>query len=268
MDTSRTSGPTSERAIGLDADARPLHNAYALARAALAAYPNSPERDPADFFDAFPHHSPFRGQRVSGFVVSDPDHVILAFRGSHEDREWIRGLSYGQVPSGGGRVHRGLSETLDEVWRDVLCAFYDASVHDKTLWLTGHSIGGSLATLAARRLHDEGFSVHFACTFGAPRVLDPVAAREFPVPLYRFVNNEDLVPDLPWPSLTDRYAHAGKRILLLASGQIAEDRHSPGLSRRIDRADTIGQGIVPSGMVHDHAMENYLEKIARVSDTD
>ena len=137
-----------------------------------------------------------------------------------------------------------------------------SSAHSTTRTRTT-KLYGSPATASADLLPRS--QRDFACTFGAPRVLDPVAAREFPVPLYRFVNNEDLVPDLPWPSLTDRYEHAGKRILLLASGQIAEDRHSPGLSRRIDRADTIGQGILPSGMVHDHAMENYLEKIARLT---
>ena len=268
MNSSRPSGHTTDWPAELDTHAPPLRNAHALARAALAAYSESPERDPTDFFTPFPHHSTFRGRRISGCIVSDRDHVILAFRGSHEDREWMRGLSYGQIRSGEGRVHGGLSKSLSEVWRNILCAFYDVGVHDKTLWLTGHSIGGSLAMLAARRLYDEGFSVHFVCTFGAPRVLDPVAARAFSVPLYRFVNNEDLVPDLPWPSLTDRYEHAGKRILLLASGQIAENRHSPGLSRRIDRANTIGQGILPSGTVHDHAMENYLQKIAHLNEGD
>lgn len=268
MNPSRPSGHTTDSFARLDTHAPLLHNAHALARAALAAYSESPEHDRTNFFDSFPHHSTVRGRRISGCIVSDRDHVILAFRGSHEDREWMRGLSYGQIRSGEGRIHGGLSESLDEVWRDILSAFYDANVHDKTLWLTGHSIGGSLATLAARRLYDEGFPVHFACTFGAPRVLDPVAARAYPVPLYRFVNNEDLVPDLPWPSLTDRYEHAGKRILLLASGQIAEDRHSPGLSRRIDRANTLGQGILPSGMVHDHAMENYVQKIAYLNQGD
>ena len=238
-----------------------LQNAYHLAFAAQAVYLDAPDIEDARMRGAYDLLIPFRAQRVFGFVGSTADNAVLAFRGTSEEREWMRGMSYGQVVHGPGRVHKGIHDTLDAVWTDILAAFYDVDVHNKTLWLCGHSLGGSLATVAAHRLEADGFAVHEVHTFGAPPALDKRAAQAFGTPMYRFVNNEDIVPALPWPTLLDTYVHVGKRVLLLASGRVAEDRHSPRLARRIDRAHSIGRPPLPAGVFHDHGMENYLAKL-------
>lgn len=243
-------------------DADYLHNAYRLALVADAVYSNSPEEEHRYIDDSYDRVIPFHAERVYGFVLTDQNSVVLAFRGTSEEREWMRGMSYSQVDRGPGRVHKGLHDTLDSVWTDILAAFYDVDVHNKALWLTGHSLGGSLATVSAHRLEADGFAVHEVHTFGSPPVLDPKAARAFGTTMYRFVNNEDLVPVLPWPTLTDTYEHVGKEVLLLASGRIAKDRHSTDLARKIDRAESIGEGPQPAGMFHDHKMENYLAKLS------
>lgn len=242
-------------------DAPYLHNAYHLALAAHAVYWDDPAEGYPEIEWAFSKVIRFHNARVFGYVAGNDSHVVLTFRGTDDNRMWLEGLSYGQVASGPGRVHQGLAEALEAVWQRVLAACYDVGAHEKTIWLAGHSLGGSLAVLAAQRLSEEGFEPHLVCTYGAPRVLNPVSARAFKTPLYRFVNNEDVVPDLPWPTLLDTYEHAGEKVLLLPSGKIAEKRHSPGLARRIDRAETIGEGILPSGMVHDHQMDHYIAKL-------
>lgn len=249
------------RPYELNEDAPYLENAYHLARMAEAVYRDDPAEDCPDLAQAFPRLTTFCCGRVFGLVAGDSRHVVLVFRGTEAIERWGWALSGSQIGWKTGRVHQGLAEALDSVWRAILAAFYDVDAHDRTIWLTGHSLGGALATLAAQRLCDEGFDVHLVCTFGAPRVLDPVAARAFKTPLYRFVNNEDMVPGIPWPTLLDRYEHAGELVQILASGKIAAKRHSLELARRIERAETIGEGIFPSGIIHDHDMGNYVSKL-------
>jgi triacylglycerol lipase len=194
-------------------------------------------------------------------VAAQGEDVVVAFRGTHEDREWIEALAYGQAPWGCGRAHKGCTRLVDNIWTNLLAALYDEDANARRLWLTGHSIGGTLALVAASKLEHEGFDVYNVTTFGSPAVLDRRAAESFRCNVYRVVNNEDVVADLPWPTLLDSYVHAGERILLTASGRVAAPHHSDELARRIDRANALGEGIHPSGAFYDHSMESYLAKL-------
>jgi hypothetical protein len=75
----------------------------------------------------------------------------------------------------------------------------DHAAGGKPLYLTGHSAGGALATLAARRLHEAGVPVRAAVAFSTPRVGDRRFAATYPVPLVRIEHRHDLIPHLPFP---------------------------------------------------------------------
>jgi len=255
---------TTAAPIRLIADVAPVAQAYALARVARAAYRNDPESDSA-FHDAFDSVGTFRSTRVFGLVAANADDVVVAFRGTHEDREWIEALAYGQAPWGFGRAHKGCSRLVENIWTHLLAGLYDEGATERRIWLTGHSIGGTLALVAAARLEFEGFDVFNVTTFGSPAVLDKAAAESFRCNVYRVVNNEDIVADLPWPTLTDTYVHAGERILLTASGRLAAAHHSRDLAKRMDRANAIGEGVLPAGPMHDHQIAQYVEKLGKLA---
>lgn len=242
-----------------------LANASHLAGIAHAVYSDDPVADFPFLGESFDEIVTVRGDRVFGLVAYDSCNIVMTFRGKDDDQQLVEFLAYSQTDWIQGRAHGGFVKLLDSIWNRILAALYDAQADEKTLWLTGHSLGGSLAILAAQRLAYEGFEPHMVATFGAPRVLDTVAAAAFSVPLYRFVNNEDAIPKLLWPTLFDTYAQAGEEIFLLASGDIAEVRHSAHLARKLDRANHIGEGVLPSGPLHDHAMVEYLAKLDRFS---
>ena len=74
------------------------------------------------------------------------------------------------------------------------------------IWLTGHSLGGALATLAAAHLGPE--TIQGLYTFGCPRVGDAPFASVLPAQSYvRFVHRDDWVPTVP-PGILG-YVHAG-----------------------------------------------------------
>ncbi|MDH3591382.1 MAG: hypothetical protein OER88_05860, partial [Planctomycetota bacterium] len=101
------------------------------------------------------------------------------------------------VSEGGGRVHQGFRDALDLVWADV-----SRRIGDERGWFAGHSLGAALATLAAAR-HGRAGAV-FA--YGAPRPGDAAYRDAYETPLYRFVNRDDIVTQLPPPL---GYRHIG-----------------------------------------------------------
>lgn len=247
----------------LSTQAGRIDNAYCLALMAKSVYFDDPIANYPLFSASCKRVLLISGNRIQASLAVESEHIVLAFRGSDTDKEWIEALVFGQIELEVGLAHKGLYSALDAIWKPILAALYDAGADQRTLWLTGHSLGGALATIAAQRLDAEGFEPHMVCTFGAPPVLDAEAAEAFRVPLYRFVNSEDIVPHILWTSPFKRYAHPGEEVFLVPSGRMAAPRYSRRLARRIDRAHTIGE-IHASGPIHDHAMENYIEKLRRL----
>lgn len=99
---------------------------------------------------------------------------------------------------------------------------------ERPLWITGHSLGGALAQLAAWRFHRQFVEVHRVTTFGAPMVGNQKATeafdREFPGKIYRYVNSPDLVPALPTVSLVaNAYGHCQKEMPLGGAAGTALD---------------------------------------------
>lgn len=92
----------------------------------------------------------------------------------------------------GGKVHRGFKEALDEVWPDLLPYISGLDGKGCKIWMTGHSLGGALATLCGERYGN----VQGVYTFGSPWVGDETFKEHVTVRVYRIVNNEDIVSRL------------------------------------------------------------------------
>jgi triacylglycerol lipase len=149
------------------------------------------------------------------------DGLILVFKGTKEARDWLVNLDAAKtLGPWRSRVHQGFWRALDSVWSAVSAALLamERSRLDP-LWITGHSLGGALATLAAARFTEERRRVHAVWTFGSPRVGDRVFSREFRLRIpraIRFVNNEDLVARVP----KFAYRHVGEKIYFDRHGRL------------------------------------------------
>ena len=159
----------------------------------------------------------FSGPGTQCYVAGNDHFVIVAFRGTEiRPREGKTGFQNIVAdimtdcdillePSGqGGKVHRGFKEALDEVWQKKKLLAYIRGKDNgrRTIWFTGHSLGGALATLAA----DRYGNVRGLYTFGSPRVGDHHFKSDFHVSAYRIVNNNDIVARVPPEGL---YRHVG-----------------------------------------------------------
>jgi triacylglycerol lipase len=143
----------------------------------------------------------FRGTRLQVHSVLDATEVVLI----HQDDFLIDGSFLFKPAHTGGRVHAGFLNAFNEI-RDCFDAIVAARQPGQRLWLTGHSLGGALATLAAA--HVGPAAVQGLYTYGAPRVGDSAFAAVLPQQSYhRFVHRDDWVVNVPPKFLG--YVHGG-----------------------------------------------------------
>src|SRR5690606_10528664 len=133
---------------------------------------------------------------------SDRD-AVLAFRGTAAPDEWVTDAIARQIPypyvQGMGRTHEGITELYASMRERILQTVMSLPP-DKTLFVTGHSLGGALAAVAAPDLAARRGTSPVVYTFGAPRVGSPLFAWGYgrTVPdSYRLCNPSDAVTHLP-----------------------------------------------------------------------
>ena len=192
-----------------------LPNALFLAHAADLAYqPESKIKQIVQDSWYFPYARFFEQRDTQAFLASNDEHMVLSFRGTEKTsfEDWQTDGDVDLVKYNNGNVHRGFLKALTLVWSQIQEVMSDAQQPSQhRLWVTGHSLGGALATLAVDRFIGEGREVHGLYTFGQPRVGNEVFADHFDKKIkhrtFRFVNNEDVVTRLP-PRLLG-YRHVG-----------------------------------------------------------
>ena len=164
-------------------------------------------------------------------VAGDKSVALLAFRGTEKKLEdWKADAAFAPKasPTGIGRTHHGFTEALGQVYDEVTKELRNCMGQNTLLYITGHSLGGALATLMAERLAaDKTPGVHSVHTFGSPRVGDPEFTQAYHQALghctYRIVNGEDPVTRVPprvIPTTDWRYDHVGKIVYFDADGRM------------------------------------------------
>jgi len=133
--------------------------------------------------------------------------AVLAFRGTEKDGKDIKtDLNARFYNSASGKSHRGFCEAYYSIEPEVREAI-DAELKKQTdlpIFITGHSLGGALATVAAQEL-EEAYTISACYTFGSPRVGSAEWSDSLKTPVYRVVHGADGVPMVP-PSALFRSA--------------------------------------------------------------
>lgn len=143
-------------------------------------------------------------------VLKDPGEIVIVFRGTQQMRDWLTNINTSKREveakhreSGKvfiGNFHAGFYEALDSVWKQIQPQIQAANeiAPGAPVYLTGHSLGGALATIATWRLEQETDLPIASCyTFGAPRCGDKNLTNSYATPIHRVVNGGDPVPFVP-----------------------------------------------------------------------
>jgi triacylglycerol lipase len=218
-----------------DSDAHGLSrvNAWWLADAALLAYwdeaPARPIWRRAGLDFKF-----LSREGVQCHIAWTDTFVVVAFRGTQPD-DWRDLLAIATVDHvawefGGGGVHRGFRDAFRRIWPAVAGTLEDLDLTGRTVWLTGHSMGGPLAALA----HDLMPGARGLYTIGSPPIGDERFATGFDERhaghCFRHVNHHDLVVYLPsfLRRLVGDYTHIHEERHIDAHGRISSTEPTAG----------------------------------------
>lgn len=206
----------------------------------------------------------FNRNRAQAILVEHNDYLCMAFRGTDELSNWLDNINAFRVKELFGEFHRGFWNSVKDVWDEINGKYQELNNSQRRpLFLTGHSLGGAMATIAASRLihmDDPFISVY---TFGQPRTMTRSTAQIFNIEskgrFFRFNNNNDLVTRAP--SRLMGYSHVGTYLHISRKGQISQE-----LGYWFNFLDSVGgalESLRESGIdgIEDHDMNKYIEAV-------
>ena len=255
-----------------------LGQAYWLAQAAALAY-QEPDPIVAEAqrwgFDRVRHHQtrfqpPFPLEDTQAYTVASDHMIITAFRGTEaaQIRDWLSDVNTPPWPgpANKGLVHYGFNQALQSIFPQVKDTIVEFRDNSQSVWFTGHSLGGALAMLAGSWLYfeDPHLLAEGIYTFGQPRTCDRLLAtahnKAFTKRCHRFVNNNDIVTQLP-PE--PAYHHIDTLHYIDSSGTVRDTM--PLLSGLADRTKglTVDAFAPASDGVRDHYIKGYITALEK-----
>ena len=255
-------------AFDADAESYSQKNAVACAAAAWLAYLSQESIGLGAEVLGLPQDSVqlIEKENHACLVLSRSDFMIVAFRGTDDLKDWRTNLKYKATPGNWGNVHSGYKEAVSLLWDELGSLAWVRVTGEQTLWMTGHSMGGALATLAAANLlADGGCKVAGLYTFGQPAVGDEEFNRKLVDNLgqryYRFANVADIVAEETF----SKFRHTGQFKYIDRGGHIHHGKtrrmHLDPLFARMFNS----QDRTPA-QITDHSMMEYLKAIERNAD--
>jgi triacylglycerol lipase len=250
-------------------------NALLMARVANAVYLKRKDGAPNEEkilgelqqLDAdFAQVTGFSQKSSQGCVIVNKKFIIAAFRGTDEGGDWLDNVNARAMDGPFGQVHSGFQRGLLDIWPEMKSAIRAARNKSEAylpLWITGHSLGGALATLAAAELIQGDEPFYGLYTFGSPRAGDRDFARIFNSEAakrtFRFQNNNDIVTRVP--ARVVGYSHVGSFVYITAKGTLTTDAGFwfQFLDRVKGAVNDIGSRRLD--LIEDHGMEHYIRGV-------
>ena len=198
---------------------------------------------------------------AQAYLLTNGTITVLSFRGTEvtEKSDVLADLKAGKnIEACGGKVHVGFKGEINKLWPTISKVLAD---NPGNLYVTGHSLGAAMATIAASRMQDR---VTALITFGSPRVGNAEFVKSLTVDHYRVQNNCDDVTKVPFMLMgfahhgTHRYMNFYGEFRDLTPWQQVKDMARSRLKARAKGQKYIG--------VFDHMMANYIAKLSKLGD--
>lgn len=160
-----------------------------------------------------------KSTQVVVLIDHDKEHILVGFRGTlNTVQQWTSNMDTvkSRWLNGKGKVHAGFKKRFAEIYQPTVDLLKKARsiVPDGDIIMSGHSMGGAVATLMASALkHEQSSILHpdWVYTFGSPRVGDKTFAQfvdsQYGNRLVRVMNEWDMVTDMPPKGF--RFHHTG-----------------------------------------------------------
>lgn len=238
----------------------------------------------------------FESDDTQAFFADKGQIAVVSYRGTESFGDWITNIQLITEERDYGDVHGGFFDAFKEVDREVRAAI-DGGGYSH-LYVTGHSLGGALATIALIEYAGMGIQNKVGYTYGQPRTGKSNFRRSFDeahaANFYRVFNKKDIVPRVP-PGF--RHVGTAKRLTedgglesvgleaaddaapeitekefsvlqdgiesLVAAAQAAAQAEADGLES-VPLADEALEGFLPG--VKAHALDLYIERLEALAE--
>lgn len=201
---------------------------------------------------------------TQAFLAANGDYAVLAFRGTEvtSRKDIMTDAKAKRIVDIEGRVHGGFRAAFESVKQKIEKGIL--GLDNIPLYITGHSLGAALATVATQELEnnpDIKGRIAACYTYGSPRVGNTQYDKNFKAPIYRMVNTTDIVTIVPL--LAMGYVHIGDvRFLGRKPGDFS--RRVPIFLRILLFLAGVFRLFGP--WVGDHAIVEYRRKLAAVAE--
>ena len=156
------------------------------------------------------------------YIVWNDTDAVICFRGTEPKEMSDIKADLNAIQRQGlhnkGDVHGGFQGEINKIWDLIIEKVNELKNHK--IYITGHSLGGAMATICAKRLQEQQVEVQCLYTYGSPRVGDKRWVKSLQIPHYRFQNNNDVVCKVPFWIMG--YRHHGKNVYIGYNGKIAK----------------------------------------------
>jgi len=161
-------------------------------------------------------------EKCSGYTAIDHEHqaIIVAFKGSEGFIQVVlnnKNMFKDKIQFiSGGKVSNYTYQIYSKIWSKKLeDGFYTLKnkYPSYKIWVTGHSLGGALASMCAAEMIKNGLIAASAVTlytFGQPRTGDQTFAighDKLNMVSYRLTHRKDMIAHFPSESFEDYYHH-------------------------------------------------------------
>jgi hypothetical protein len=165
------------------------------------------------------------GQIYSNYATGtiDPEYAIISFSGTLFVSQWMEDFKYQLINptllnnyTNGIQCHTGFYQIYISI-RNQIWKYLNSSPNLKTIFITGHSLGGALSSLCSFDLFSAKSNYKIiSYSFASPRVGNNAYASFFNTNLpnvYRVNNTEDLITDLPPSQIGNNvYCHTNRNV--------------------------------------------------------
>ena len=196
---------------------------------------------------------------AQAYLLNNGTITVLSFRGTEvtEKSDVLADLKSGKnLEACGGKVHVGFKGEINKLWPSIS---KELEANPGNIYVTGHSLGAAMATIAASRMQDRVIAL---ITFGSPRVGNQEFVNSLNVTHYRVQNNCDDVTKVPFRLIG--FVHHGTHKYMNYYGEFRDltpQQRVKDMIRSRLRARAKGQKFIG---VFDHMMANYIAKLEKL----
>jgi triacylglycerol lipase len=198
---------------------------------------------------------------TQGLLAYNDDLVVVAFRGTEDIKDWLNNAKVWEneikdAPNCDQKVkiHQGFNDAISAVTKDgtLFARIAELQKPGRKLYISGHSLGGALATLMAYfSTENKDLNIDGIYSFGQPSVGDSGFQQCYDAQLlektFRFVNHKDVVPRI---NPNNNLKHVGLLLFLSKDGNLSTEKPK-GLLNSV-------KNVLDSALVESHSINEYV----------